>query len=416
MSKREAFESLLSDMADAPVSFAGGGGRRRAGGRAPLREEEIGEEAVLNELRRAKARLRKNPGLFSGDPDGVFTYDDPVLAITAYLYQSHLLMSSALGKAGARGENLRNSSFWEWTRTAVRTWLASGDEAYLTLMGVTPQEAVPVAGDVMRLAVVGDAGYSGQAQSNVLYSIRERHRAAAFHFLIHLGDIYFAGNEEEVLHHFLAPFKAVGPPVLTLLGNHDLYLGGDAVLSTLDVLGQPGRYFCLENRHWRVACLDTALPAQTLRRNWGRLDKGQLQWLDRQLDAGDGKATVLMSHHHILSGWDVPSADLARQLNPRLSKVFSWYWGHEHGCATYDKRATGFYGACVGNGAYLEVFKQPHRPTLPDWYAQGNCTCYRPQSKFWRHGYLELELHPKKVIETYHLEGGDTHERVLRRT
>jgi hypothetical protein len=415
MNRKEEFETLLADIADAPVGFAGGKSPRRAASTRPKRGEDVSEEAVLKELRRAKDELEKNPSLFCGDPDGLFTYDDPVLAITAYLYQSHLLMSSVLGKAGEKGENLRNDSYWKWAKTAIRTWISRDDKSYQTLMGMTPQEVIKVDKEVVRIAVVGDAGFSGQAQSNVLYSMRDRHRAAPFDLLIHLGDIYFAGNSDEFLQHFLAPFSNVGPRVLTLVGNHDIYLGADAFLHTLSVLRQPGRYFCVETPYWRVACLDTALPAETLRRNWGRLDEGQLIWLDRQLDAGDGKETILMSHHYIISGWEKPSDELSRQLSPRLGKVFAWYWGHEHNCATYNKKTAGVYGACVGNGAYLDVLKAPIRNPSPDWYAKGYCSCYPGKSNFWQHGYLELELQSKKAIETYHLESGKPHKRILKR-
>lgn len=374
----------------------------------------ISDELVLQELRLARERQR-DPDLFSGDPDGIFTYDDPVLAITAYLYHAHLQMTSVLGIAGKRGEALRNEAYWRWARVAVHIWLSRDDKSYQTLMGRVPRRAIKIAKEVVRIAVVGDAGYSGQTQANVLYAIRERHRTSPFDLLIHLGDIYFAGQDSEFLRHFLAPFREVGPRVLTLVGNHDLYFGGNAFLSALKVLRQPGRYFCIENPHWRVACLDTALYAETLLRNYGLLDDGQLSWLDEQLEADDAKSTILMSHHYIISGWGKSSGDLKRQIASRLNKVFAWYWGHEHACATYDKKDVGFYGACIGNGAFLEPWTAPGGQPMPTWYAEGRCSCYREQSKYWPHGYLEIELRPTKVIENYHLEGGESYERTLER-
>lgn len=424
MNPKEEFESLLANLADAPIRSAGGRSSRRSTTgkssrriKADLSEFEggIDEERVQQELRRARARLKRDPSLFSGDSTGFFTYDDPILAITAYLYQSHLQMSSVLACAGKEGEDLRNQSYWKWAKTAIHMWLSRNDKSYQTLMGMTPRESIKIDKDVMRFAVTGDAGFRGQAQTNVMYSIRDRHRDAPFDLLIHLGDIYFAGQGGEFFHHFLAPFQSVGPRVVTLVGNHDLYVGADAFLDALKILKQPARYFCVENPHWRVACLDTALPAETLRRNSGLLDNGQLSWLDEQLEAGDGKEMVLMSHHYIVSGWAKPSSGLKSQLASRLSKIFAWYWGHEHSCATYDKKAAGFYGACVGNGAFLEVWKAPRLKPLPKWYAKGRCSCYQERSKFWPHGYLELELHRTQVIEKYHLEGGKSYTRTLKR-
>jgi hypothetical protein len=437
MNRKEEFEALLSDIANAPIAFAGGKApRRAAASKSPRRtkagvsdesprrikanlsdlEDGVSEAAVLQELRRAKARQRRNPSLFSGDPDDVFTYDDRVLAVTAYLFQAHRQMSSVLGLAGKQGEELRNESYWKWAKTAIQMLLSRNDKSYQTLMGMTPRESIKFDKEILRIAVVGDAGYRGQAQSNVIYSIRDRHRTNPFDLLIHLGDIYFAGQGDEVLHHFLAPFRSAGPRVLTLAGNHDLYVGADAFLSALEVLHQPGRYFSIENPHWRVACLDTASPAETLRRNWGLLDKGQINWLDEQLKTDDGKKTLLMSHHYIISAWEKSSDALKRQLASRLNKIFAWYWGHEHGCAIYDRETVGFHGACVGNGAFMEVWKPPRRKPLPKWYAQGRCSCYHEQSKFWPHGYLELELQPTKAVEKYHLESRETHIRTLERT
>jgi len=421
MNRKQEFESLLAKIADAPVSFAGRDSPRNdASGKVPSRikanlsdGEGMSPEVVLQEIRRAKARQRRNPSLFSGDPEGFFTYDDPVLATMAYLYQSHIRMSSVLGIAGKNGENLRNDSYWKWAETAIRIWLSRNEKSYQTLMGMTPQELIEVDTEVMRIAVTGDAGFRGQAQANVIYDMRERHNTAPFDLLIHLGDIYFSGNSGEILDNFIAPFRSVCPKVFTLPGNHDLYFGGDAFLSALEALKQPGRYFCVENTHWRIACLDTALPAETLRRNSGLLDKGQLAWLDKLLEIDDGKRTILMSHHFIISGWDKPSEGLRRQLATRLKKIFAWYWGHEHGCATYDKKAAGFYGACVGNGAFLEVRRVRSRKPTPQWYAKGCCTCYANRSNFWPHGYLELELQPTRIVETYHLEGGKSHTRIL---
>lgn len=401
MNRREKFESLLAYIADTPVSFAG------------VAIDDISEEDIQKEIKRAKAKQKNNPSLFSGDPDGFFTYDDPILAIAAYLYQGQSLMGDALGIAGEVGENLRNDSYWDWLQVAIHAYHSRNKKSYLTLMGMTPQEAVKIDKDVVRIAVTGDAGFSGQSQSNVLYKIRQRHQQHPFDLIVHLGDVYFSGHGKEFIDYLVAPFKAIGPRVLSLVGNHDLYFGGEGFISVLKALGQPGRYFSIETPHWRVACLDTALPAENLRRNWGLIDEGQMLWLDKQLEAADGKRTILMSHHFIISGWEKPSAALKRQLALRLDKVFSWYWGHEHVCATYDKEVLGCYGACVGNGSFLEVRQLPKRETQPEWYATGRCSCYEKKRDFWPHGYLELELHSRKVIETYHLETGEIRNRVL---
>lgn len=401
MTQRKNFESLLTSIADTPVGSAG-----------PDDGDGIDENRILSEIRAAKERLKADPSLFSGDPNKFFTYDDPILAIMAYLYQSHLQMAHVVGVAGPEGADLLEETLWKWAKTGVYMYLTRNNKSYGTLMGRTPRENIVIPNGVIRIAVAGDAGYRGQAQSNVIYNIRENHRNKAYDLLLHLGDIYFSGHKGEFLEHFLAPFMNVGPRVLTLVGNHDLYMGADSFLHTLKVLHQPGRYFCIENPHWRIACLDTALPASSITRNAGRLDEGQLEWLDSLLDKDDGKKNILMSHHFVVSGWEKTSDELLNQLQPRLKKVFAWYWGHEHRSATYSKSTVGYHGACIGNGAFLESWKAPTREPQPDWYPESRCACYGI-SNYWPHGYLDLELHPTRIVENFYLENGDSHIRTL---
>jgi hypothetical protein len=421
--RKQEFEDLLTNITNARMHFAGRASGARPKGKPPRRlkadlrefDWDVDDEAVISELRRAKSRQKRDPALFCGDPDGFFTYDDPVLAITAYLFHAHLRMSDALAIAGSRAEGLRNDALWTWAKVAVQTWLKRDHKSYGTLMGMTPRRPLVFDKDILRIAVTGDAGYEGPAQAGVLSNIRDRHKVASFDLLIHLGDVYFAGHPSEFLKNFLAPFMRVGPRVLTLVGNHDLYFGAEAFLSAMDILKQEGRYFSVENEYWKVICLDTALYAERLRRNSGLLDQGQLNWLDEQLETRNGKKVILMSHHYAISGWGKPSLGLKRQLTGRLNQVFAWYWGHEHCCATYSKGTSGINGACVGNGSFLEVKKEPTCTPAPTWYAKGHCICVRDDSKFWPHGYLELELLPGKLVETFHLEGGKSYRRTLRR-
>ncbi len=410
MNKKQDFESHLEALTKAPVAFADGAGRMKLAAWTDS-GNEISDEEILAQLRKAKERLDNDPNLFSGDPEGVYTYEDPILALAAYLHQANAGISSKIGVAGAEGHELRNAAFWNWVRTGVRAWLTRGDRSYTLLAGRTPRRSISLNKEKLRLAVVGDAGYRGLAQNNVIQDIRERHHSAPLDFIIHLGDVYFAGSGQEMLTNFLGPYMNIGPPVLTLLGNHDLYFGAEAYDEALKVLKQPGRYFVIENPHWRIACLDTALAAEKLLRNEGLLDPAQLSWLDEL--AADRKPLILMSHHFVVSGWCAISKGLEGQLRKRLKNVLAWYWGHEHSCATYDKKVVGFYGACVGNGAFLEVWKKPSRRPTPSWYATGRCSCYDARAKFWPHGYLELELQPGKILENFYLEAGETHSRTL---
>ena len=46
----------------------------------------------------------------------------------------------------------------------------------------------------------------------------------------------------------------------------------------------------------------------------------------------------------------------------------------------------------------------------------GNCAraCFRrTPNSYWGHGFMELELNQGQLIERYHLEEGEKHERIL---
>jgi Calcineurin-like phosphoesterase len=377
------------------------------------------QERAIIALRDAAQRLKNDPTLLSGDPKGVFTYEDPILAAAAYwarnseeLYER--MVTTAGSSPGANLKELR----WEWILTGIHAFLSRGDHAKVLLGGRTPAGPIQISEDKIRIAVVGDAGYRGAAQDKVLRLILRRHSKARFDFVIHLGDVYFAGSNDEMTRNFLDPFSKLrnaGIKVHTLVGNHDLYYGGESFLFAINILGQPGRYFLIENPHWRIACLDTSLGAERILGNDAQLDEGQLNWLEGLLNKEDSKRLVLMSHHFIISGWEKPASSLDNQLKDRVrEKIFAWYWGHEHRCSLYDRDPHGFYGACVGNGSFLSKWSPPSASPTPDWYAKGRCTCFKSQKKnFWPHGFVELELTKDKVLETVWLENNEKYVRQL---
>jgi hypothetical protein len=205
----------------------------------------------------------------------------------------------------------------------------------------------------------------------------------------------------------------------TLCGNHDLYHGPEAYLAALKVLRQPGRFFLIKTPHWRIAALDTSLGSARAARDDGKLDDTQFEWLKEQLADKRKGDLILMSHHFIISGWDTPAKSLRGQL-AKLARdhVFAWYWGHEHRCACYDKGTWGFYGASVGNGAFLQEWTKPSDATMPATWSGGDsrCSCSEiTPDLYWPHGFLELELSKDKIEETYHLDDGTSHLRVLTR-
>jgi hypothetical protein len=136
--------------------------------------------------------LDANPALFSGDPNGVFTYEDPILAIAALWHRKGTQAAASMGVAG---EGISKWSIFNWMLTGVNAWLNRSKSEYVSLAGMTPYSNILLDKLHLRIAVVGDAGYNGSAQARVLRYIRERHQETPFDFIIHLGDTYSDGSQ-----------------------------------------------------------------------------------------------------------------------------------------------------------------------------------------------------------------------------
>ncbi len=326
----------------------------------------------------------------------------------------------------------RPKEYVQWLGVFCAAFRHRNDESLIPLAARQPKSGITWNRDKVRIAVLGDAGFRGQAQGRVLQMILSRHNRdldSAFQAVIHLGDVYLAGSPGQMETSFLTPFRVFKHdppvPVFTLVGNHDLYYGGESFVHVLDELThQPGRFFLIDTPAWRIICLDTSDADKSIGRLNGRLDPDQLRWMQTAINQAGGRRIVVMSHHFYISAWKNPGDSLREQLEYLFKdNVFAWYWGHEHGCATYDRGGNGFYGACVGNGSFREEWTRPQLPGpgSPSWYADGRCDCFG-NSDHWPHGFLELELHATKVAdgqpratylhETYHLESGTEKEHV----
>jgi Icc protein len=109
-----------------------------------------------------------------------------------------------------------------------------------------------------------------------------------------------ADSEYERLKELLAPLPA---PVYVLSGNHD---DRAAVARHFGVPGGDGEpvQYAAQLGPLRLVVLDTSRPGQ----DGGRLDSGQLGWLDRELASFPTTPTVLAMHHLPLAT-GVPALD-----------------------------------------------------------------------------------------------------------
>ncbi len=243
------------------------------------------------------------------------------------------------------------------------------------------------AGDAVKLSIVGDWG-TGTAEA---YDVCQQMRAFEPDYTVHLGDVYYVGDETEVRENFLGvrvagnPYTPVRfPPgrvgTFALPGNHEMYGGGRPYFT--EVIGSRGccetgtgqkqraSYFCLESDHWRILGLDTGYNSVGLPFlgsipgirdiSWVgadcRLEGNLIDWLRETVKpASRRKATLLLSHHQYYSVYEQAYPKPAEQLKEFFGdQRVVWIWGHEHRLSIYDlyspdKNVT-CYGRCLGHG------------------------------------------------------------------
>lgn len=192
------------------------------------------------------------------------------------------------------------------------------------------------------IAIAGDWG-TGDSSSR---SIAQRMADQKPDHTIHLGDIYYAGAENEVRNKFLALWPAgasASAPSFALNGNHEMYSGGvsyfQVALTDPRFKAQQGlSYFSLQNDHWTIIALDTAYYARRFYLD-GYIDPDvQLQWMATLTQAARqaGRRVMLLTHH---AGVDVEPAgknvtvtvaELWNQVLQATGGPDYWYWGHVH--------------------------------------------------------------------------------------
>ncbi|HSO98315.1 MAG TPA: metallophosphoesterase [Solirubrobacteraceae bacterium] len=181
--------------------------------------------------------------------------------------------------------------------------------------------------------------------------------------VIHLGDTYYSGLEDECRRRFLDQWPVDSPATAsswTLAGNHDMYAGGHGYFDVL--LADPRfaaqrrcSYFALANDHWQILGLDSAYKDPDI----PDLQDPQGDWLAGAIRDRGTRRTVLLTHHQPFSAYEEVNTPLAGTVAAALNGVTldAWLWGHEHRCAVYQPeivaeryQANANYTAIVGHG------------------------------------------------------------------
>jgi predicted phosphodiesterase len=254
-------------------------------------------------------------------------------------------------------------------------------------------------GERSTVALVSDWGTGNAHAAAVASQISHRDPD----HVIHLGDVYYSGTPREMRSNFLDMWRVSGPRrarYWALNGNHDMYSGGYGFFEhVLPAFKQPSSYFNLQNRFWRLIGLDSAYVNHNF-------TKPQMTWFQAQL-AGAAK-TLLLTHHHLFSGFRKRGDKLEEWLNPYLTdgRLYGWFWGHDHYLIEYANHR-GLKCRCIGHGSLPYVPPDRQKQTHPAQIVRMETRSSPLTSSRGIHGFALLTFDgPALHIEYIDEEGG----------
>lgn len=206
--------------------------------------------------------------------------------------------------------------------------------------------------------------------------------------ILHLGDIYYSGTEEEYQDNYLDVIERcrikhnTNTPVYNLPGNHDYYSGGRPFFDFLsktnqksDYPQQEASYFLLGNSSWQLHGMDTGHNDRNVfevGKDITHLQSKEVTWHHHHLDKGlaNDKRMLLFSHHQLFSrflniGKRSHNKHLHKHFESYLGKVSGWFWGHEHLLEIYKPFLGLEKGRCIGYGAVPIIYDEgnPYKAT-----------------------------------------------------
>ena len=245
----------------------------------------------------------------------------------------------------------------------------------------TPQTiSVP---NSVQIAMAGDWGTGDwRTAANPAPSTDVRKHMAFLqpHLTIHLGDVYYAGTNDQEKHLLVDLWPKGSLGALTLNSNHEMYSGAKpyfqvALAANLFADQQQRSFFALENDNWVIVGLDSAYysNAEGLYLDGALYAEGgpQLQVDFLRSQAAKGKKVIVLTHHNGLTeDGSKPTALWSQVMSafPEGGAPAYWYWGHVHAAVVYQPQThgpTNVLCRCCGHGALpwghaLELANNPN--------------------------------------------------------
>ena len=243
---------------------------------------------------------------------------------------------------------------WELLDTG---WLEALEQWFIHLEWKAPFNKHPVTitiPDDVSIAIAGDWGTGNWRENAPSTLVSEQMVKLKADYTIHLGDVYYAGTEEEEINNLVESWPVGRMGCFTLNSNHEMYNGAfsyfDQALAKKFVQQKGCSFFALENKHWLIVGLDTAYHADPFDLYLkGKLDHTQIDWL-KSLNK-DNKRIIVLSHHE---GYGISGHKKGSTYNQVVEGLGCepdfWYWGHLHNGIVYQPKGN-FYGRCIGHAA-----------------------------------------------------------------
>jgi hypothetical protein len=296
---------------------------------------EVRYQNIVTKLR--EGREKTAPGVMVTVPDRDVSRFQSELARQAL--EDHHVHSNAL--EAKFGTGLSGGDWFGWLKSTLN-WVDREDAHPLLRPTDSSVSELP---EVSRIAMAADWGTGLYGAPKIAQQIR---KLGPFDLLVHLGDVYYSGTEQEIRERMLGLWpKDAGRITRALNSNHEMYSGGFGYFDLeFEAFGQTSSYFAFQNKFWLLVFLDSAYVDHDI-------DALQVGWLNTIVSQAGSRKILLFSHQQLFSRLDSQGPKLLKALRYLLEAKFvrGWYWGHEHQCVLYDTHPDyNLTARCLGNG------------------------------------------------------------------